>query len=166
MASPKRATRCEWPGDGTDALMTAYHDREWGVPLYDDRTLFEFLILEGVQAGLSWRTVLHKRENYRAAYDGFDCTFPEAIESGGHYGSTLFEHVRFAKRVQGQQSDGASCAEGLWAIITAWMAQESIRTNTIVDVRETLSRLGLDPFGEGLIPDSNQRPPSDEANPS
>ena len=59
-----------------------------------------------------------------AAYDGFDCTFPEAIESGGHYGSTLFEHLRFAKKVQGQLSDGASCAEGLWAIITAWMAQE------------------------------------------
>jgi DNA-3-methyladenine glycosylase I len=56
--------------------MLAYHDTEWGVPLHDDRTLFEFLILEGVQAGLSWRTVLHKRENYRAAYDGFD---PEKV---------------------------------------------------------------------------------------
>jgi predicted dehydrogenase len=99
-----------------------------------------------------------------AAYDGFDCTFPEAIESGGHYGSTLFEHVRFANTVRGQQSDGASCAEGLWAIITAWMAQESIRTSTVVDVRETLTRLGIDPFGEGLTPDINQRHISDEAN--
>lgn len=101
-----------------------------------------------------------------AAYDGFDCTFPEAIESGGHYGSTLFEHVRFANRVRGQQSDGASCAEGLWAIITAWMAQESIRTNSLVEVRETLAHLGLDPFAEGLIPDINHRQTSDEANPS
>jgi DNA-3-methyladenine glycosylase I len=61
---------CPWPGD--DALMRAYHDTEWGVPLYDDGKLFEFLILEGAQAGLSWRTVLHKRENYRRAFDGFD----------------------------------------------------------------------------------------------
>ena len=67
-------TRCPWPA--TDPLMIEYHDREWGVPLHDDRTLFEFLILEGVQAGLSWRTVLHKRENYRKAFDGFD---PEKI---------------------------------------------------------------------------------------
>jgi DNA-3-methyladenine glycosylase I len=61
---------CPWPGD--DALMRAYHDTEWGVPLYDDDRLFEFLILEGAQAGLSWRTVLHKRENYRRAFDGFN----------------------------------------------------------------------------------------------
>ena len=66
--------RCPWPSD--DALMIAYHDHEWGMPLHDDRMLFEFLLLEGVQAGLSWRTVLHKRENYREAFDGFD---PEKI---------------------------------------------------------------------------------------
>ncbi len=52
--------------------MTEYHDREWGVPQHDDRTLFEFLVLEGAQAGLSWLTVLRKRENYRTAFDGFD----------------------------------------------------------------------------------------------
>lgn len=52
--------------------MTEYHDSEWGVPLHDDRGLFEFLILEGAQAGLSWQTILRKRENYRAAFDGFD----------------------------------------------------------------------------------------------
>jgi DNA-3-methyladenine glycosylase I len=52
--------------------MIAYHDTEWGVPLHDDRALFEFLILEGAQAGLSWSTILNKRENYRAAFDGFD----------------------------------------------------------------------------------------------
>jgi len=65
--------------------------------------------------------------------------------------------------VLGQHSDGASCAEGLWAIITAWMAQESIRTGSVIDVRDTLARLGLDPFGEGLIPLVNQRHTSDEA---
>jgi DNA-3-methyladenine glycosylase I len=63
-------TRCAWAGD--DPLYVAYHDDEWGVPLHDDRLLFEFLILEGAQAGLSWSTILKKRENYRAAFDGFD----------------------------------------------------------------------------------------------
>ena len=62
--------RCGWCG--TDPLYVAYHDREWGVPVHDERTLFEFLILEGAQAGLSWFTILRKREAYRAAFDGFD----------------------------------------------------------------------------------------------
>ncbi|MCG6933240.1 MAG: DNA-3-methyladenine glycosylase I [Gallionella sp.] len=64
--------RCAWAGD--DALYRQYHDTEWGVPLHDDRALFEFLILEGAQAGLSWITILRKRENYRAAFDNFDAT--------------------------------------------------------------------------------------------
>ncbi len=62
--------RCTWIG--SDELMVAYHDNEWGVPLHNDRKLFEFLVLEGFQAGLSWRTILNKRENFRAAFDGFD----------------------------------------------------------------------------------------------
>jgi DNA-3-methyladenine glycosylase I len=62
--------RCSWPG--ANPLMIRYHDIEWGVPVLDDRTLFEFLILEGAQAGLTWQTVLNKRENYRRAFDGFD----------------------------------------------------------------------------------------------
>lgn len=61
--------RCTW---ATKPLDIEYHDREWGVPVHDDRLLFEFLILEGAQAGLSWSTILNKRENYRAAFDGFD----------------------------------------------------------------------------------------------
>ena len=61
--------RCSWP---TTELNIAYHDEEWGVPLHDDRRLFEFLILEGAQAGLSWSTILNKRENYRRAFDHFD----------------------------------------------------------------------------------------------
>ncbi len=63
--------RCEWVPNN-DPLYQRYHDEEWGVPVHDDRKLFEFLILDGAQAGLSWRTILHKRENYRKAYDGFD----------------------------------------------------------------------------------------------
>lgn len=62
--------RCSWPGQ--DPLMIAYHDEEWGKPLHDDAKLFEFLILESFQAGLSWRTVLYKRENFRKAFANFD----------------------------------------------------------------------------------------------
>ncbi len=61
--------RCFWAGESEQ--MIAYHDHEWGVPVQDDRELFERLLLEGFQAGLSWRTILHKRENFRAAFDGF-----------------------------------------------------------------------------------------------
>lgn len=61
--------RCSW---ANNEQSTRYHDEEWGVPVHDDRTLFEFLILEGAQAGLSWNTILNKRENYRRAFDGFD----------------------------------------------------------------------------------------------
>ncbi|HEY4417289.1 MAG TPA: DNA-3-methyladenine glycosylase I [Verrucomicrobiae bacterium] len=70
-------SRCPWP---TDELYIAYHDTEWGVPVHDDRVLFEYLILEGAQAGLSWHTVLKKRENYRAAFDHF------AVEKIARYG--------------------------------------------------------------------------------
>ena len=62
--------RCHWPGD--DPLMIDYHDKVWGTPLRDEGKLFEFLILEGAQAGLSWQTILRKREGYRRAFDGFD----------------------------------------------------------------------------------------------
>ena len=63
-------TRCGW--SGTDPHYIEYHDKEWGIPVHDDRKLFEMLILEGAQAGLSWSTILHKRENYRKAFDRFD----------------------------------------------------------------------------------------------
>ena len=67
--TPATLTRCSWPSDD---LSIRYHDEEWGTPTHHDTTLFEFLILEGAQAGLSWDTILKKRENYRAALDGFD----------------------------------------------------------------------------------------------
>jgi len=76
---PEQPTvRCPWCGD--DPLYVDYHDREWGVPVRDDRTLFEFLTLEGAQAGLSWLTILRKREAYRRAFAGFD---PVEIASWG-----------------------------------------------------------------------------------
>lgn len=70
--------RCGWAG--TDPIYIAYHDQEWGVPVHDDRTWFEFLILEGAQAGLSWITILRKREAYRVAFDNFD---PERVAAYG-----------------------------------------------------------------------------------
>jgi DNA-3-methyladenine glycosylase I len=76
-AMNKTDSRCPWP---VDDLYRNYHDTEWGVPVHDDRRLFEFLILEGAQAGLSWHIVLKKRENYRASFDGFD---PEKVARYG-----------------------------------------------------------------------------------
>ena len=70
--------RCPWAG--SDPLYIRYHDREWGVPLHDDRRLFEFLVLEGAQAGLSWLTILRKREAYRRVFDGFD---PQRVAAFG-----------------------------------------------------------------------------------
>ena len=67
---------CNWPG--TDPLMIEYHDREWGVPLHDDQKLFEFMILDAFQAGLSWKTILHRREGFRAAFDNFDAVIISA----------------------------------------------------------------------------------------
>jgi DNA-3-methyladenine glycosylase I len=72
-------TRCEWVPEG-DPAYVAYHDHEWGVPLHGDRELFELLTLEGAQAGLSWATILRKREGYRAAFEGFD---PERVARFG-----------------------------------------------------------------------------------
>jgi DNA-3-methyladenine glycosylase I len=68
--TPPKRKRCRWAG--SDPLMVRYHDREWGVPVHDDRKLFEMLTLEGAQAGLSWMTILRKREHYRKAFDNFD----------------------------------------------------------------------------------------------
>ena len=77
--------RCEWAG--SDPLYFDYHDKEWGVPLHDDSKIFEMLVLEGAQAGLSWLTVLRKRENYRKAFDEFD---PEKV---AHYDGEKIEQL-------------------------------------------------------------------------
>jgi DNA-3-methyladenine glycosylase I len=76
--TPQNRKRCRWAG--SDPLMVRYHDQEWGVPVHDDRTLFEMLTLEGAQAGLSWSTILRKREHYRRAFDNFD---PERVARYG-----------------------------------------------------------------------------------
>src|ERR1051325_9505992 len=71
MAIERPVSRCPWP-TYNDPLYLKYHDEEWGVPLHDDRRIYEFLVLEAFQAGLSWRTVLHKRENFRRPFAGFN----------------------------------------------------------------------------------------------
>jgi DNA-3-methyladenine glycosylase I len=81
----KEIKRCAWVG--TDPLMIDYHDHEWGVPLHDDRELFEFLILEGMQAGLSWMTILRKRDSFRQAFDDFD---PRVI---AQYDQAIFDQL-------------------------------------------------------------------------
>jgi DNA-3-methyladenine glycosylase I len=78
--------RCPWVNQ--DQLMTEYHDKEWGVPVHDDSLLFEFLVLEGAQAGLSWTTILKKRENYRTAFDNFE---PEKVAA---YSDDKIEELR------------------------------------------------------------------------
>ena len=79
MTKTSELSRCHW-ATGSDALMCDYHDTEWGMPLHDDRALFEFLCLEGAQAGLSWRTVLNKRENYRKAFHNFEIACVAAMK--------------------------------------------------------------------------------------
>ena len=94
-AKSSNKTRCSWVGD--DPLYLEYHDREWGVPLRDDRQLFEMLILEGAQAGLSWITILRKRENYRRAFDDFDvekiAAFLEVADEYGSFSKYLWGFV-------------------------------------------------------------------------
>lgn len=79
MISPDGKVRCGWPGDSA-GLMRDYHDTEWGVPVHDERELFELLCLEGAQAGLSWSTILNRREGYKVAFEGFDITRVAAFD--------------------------------------------------------------------------------------
>ena len=86
------------------------------------------------------------------AYGGVDCRFPDDIEQGGHYGSTLFEHDRFTEQLTGNNNDAATCVEGLWAIIVATMAQQSMTTGAVVDVSNSLQARGIDAYQAHLLP--------------
>ena len=116
--------RCAWVPVG-EALYTDYHDLEWGVPVYDDRLLFEFLVLEGAQAGLSWATILKKRENYRAAFDNFEIAkvaaydeakVAELLANAGIVRNRLkiASAIRNAKCVLDLQREYGSFSEALW----------------------------------------------------
>ena len=138
-------TRCEWCG--RDPIYVAYHDDEWGIPVHDDRLLFEFLILEGAQAGLSWLTILKKRENYRKAFHSFDCErmakYTDAdvmrllADSGIVRNRLKIESaLKNARGVLGIQEDFGSLDSYLWRYVdgiprqNAWTSMEEIPATT------------------------------------
>ncbi len=146
-------TRCEWAGD--DPLYQDYHDSEWGVPLHDNRKLFEFLCLEGAQAGLSWITILRKRQHYFQVFDGFD---PEAI---ARYDATkkaelmndpgivrnrlkIEAFVNNARATLNLREAGLALDEFLWDFVdgrpiqNAWCRQDQVPVQT--DLSRKLSR--------------------------
>ena len=118
--------RCAWAGE--DPLMTSYHDREWGVPSRSDRHLFELVTLEGAQAGLSWFTILKKRENYRRAFRGFDparvARFDERVVESLLQDAGIVRHrgkiestVNNARKVLEVQAEAGSFAEYVWSFV-------------------------------------------------
>jgi DNA-3-methyladenine glycosylase I len=118
--------RCPWCGD--DPLYREYHDKEWGTPLYDNQKLFEFLILEGAQAGLSWITVLRKRENYRKAFDNFDpvkiarysdAKIAKLLQDEGIIRNRLKieSAIKNAKAYLAMKKNGEDFSEFLWSFV-------------------------------------------------
>lgn len=118
--------RCTWPGE--DSLMIAYHDTEWGVPLFDDRKLFEFVVLDTMQAGLSWRTILYKRENFRKAFDDFcaekiirysDKKIESLMQDAGIIRNRLKIHatIKNAKGFLAAQKEYGSFSNYLWSFV-------------------------------------------------
>lgn len=132
-------TRCPWVTPG-DELYEHYHDHEWGVPVHDDRTIFEFLVLESAQAGLSWRTVLHKRENYRKAFANFD---PKKVAKFGKREVTKLlgnagiirnrakveAAVNNAKRFLEVQKEFGSFDTYIWSFVKGKTKVHKLRTN-------------------------------------
>ncbi|WP_295882900.1 DNA-3-methyladenine glycosylase I [uncultured Thiohalocapsa sp.] len=112
MASPDPTTRCPWCG--TDPLYVAYHDEEWGVPLRDERRLFELLILEGAQAGLSWLTILRKREGYRRVFEGFD---PERMAA---YGAADMDRLLADPGIVRNRAKVAAAVDNARALLALW----------------------------------------------
>ncbi|RZM79735.1 DNA-3-methyladenine glycosylase I [Leptolyngbya iicbica] len=140
--------RCEWCGD--DPLYRSYHDHEWGVPIHDDRRLFEFLILEGAQAGLSWLTILKKRENYRKAFHNFDCeriaSYTEAdvarlLADSGIVRNRLkiASAIKNARAVLGIQAEFGSLDAYLWRYVDGLPQQNAWPSLAEVPVKTALS---------------------------
>ena len=122
----KQQCRCSWCG--TDPLYCDYHDKEWGIPLYDEQQLFELLILEGAQAGLSWITVLRKRENYRLAFDHFNpekiARYSEAKKAKLLLNEGIIRNrlkidsvIRNAKALLAMREAGENFSEFLWSFV-------------------------------------------------
>lgn len=128
--------RCPWCG--TDPLYMEYHDKEWGTPLYDNQKLFEFLILEGAQAGLSWITVLRKRENYRKAFDNFDpvkiarysdAKIEKLMQNEGIIRNRLKieSAIKNAKAYLAMQKNGEDFSEFLWSFVGGKPKQNKLK---------------------------------------
>jgi DNA-3-methyladenine glycosylase I len=162
-------TRCEWAA-GTDELMLAHHDEEWGTPSHDDVHLFELLTLEGAQAGLSWSTILRKREGYRRAFAGFDpaavagfgaadierlLADPEIVRNRLKVEST----VNNAARVLEAQAEHGSFAAYLWGfvggepVVNGWRAMAEIPAETPLskEISKDLKRRGFRFIGPTVV---------------
>lgn len=157
----KLLTRCIWCGDSE--LYQAYHDEEWGVPVYDDRTLFEMLNLEGAQAGLSWITVLKKRASYRQAFDQFDpdkmASYDEdkrteLLQNAGIIRNKLKVNAFILNAqlyLEMQASDGPNFAKFLWSfvdgkpIVNSWKSLQEVPGSTVESdaMSKALKELGF-----------------------
>ncbi|HEY2736290.1 MAG TPA: DNA-3-methyladenine glycosylase I, partial [Polyangiales bacterium] len=144
----REVTRCFWSGE--DPLYIAYHDREWGVPVHDDRVLFEFLILEGAQAGLSWITILRKREAYRRAFAGFDpqkvARFtPAKIEKLMQDPGIVRNRLKIASAVKNAraflqiQKEFGSFDEYQWSFVGGKPIQNGMRSRAEIKARTEIS---------------------------
>jgi len=146
--NPERKRRCNWVGE--DERMIAYHDSEWGVPLQDDRHLFEFLILEGMQAGLSWSTILNKRENFRQAFDRFDpikvARYDERdvrrllADSGIiRNGLKIRAAINNAQRFLAVQDEFGTFGRYIWAFVDGRPIRNRFRSRSAIPARTELS---------------------------
>ncbi|MDD2716524.1 MAG: DNA-3-methyladenine glycosylase I [Candidatus Wallbacteria bacterium] len=142
--------RCHWPVIEKNSLYLDYHDLEWGVPVHDERKLFEMLILEGAQAGLSWETVLNKRENYRKAMDGFDYVkiaaytedkISELLVNPGIIRNRLkiLSAVRNARVFMEIQKEFGSFDQYLWAFVDFKQIDNSFQSMSSVPARTEIS---------------------------
>ena len=160
--------RCFWVSD--DPLYVEYHDKEWGVPVYDDVTLFEFLILETFQAGLSWITILKKRENFRRAFDNFDYKiianykedkFDELLQDSGIIRNKLKikSAISNAKLFMGIQQEFGSFSKYIWAFVdgkpikNTFHKREEVPTTTVLSdiISKALKNRGFKFVGSTVI---------------
>ena len=165
---PDGLVRCPWPG--TDPLYRAYHDREWGAPLFDDRALFELLLLEGFQAGLSWLTILRRRESMRRAFEGFD---PVVLAGYGEKDRTRLLAdpgiIRNRLKVDGATRNAKAClsilekhgsfADYLWSfvnrrpVVNAWERMEDVPAKTPLsdEISRALKSQGFTFVGSTIV---------------
>ena len=155
--------RCEWAGD--DLLMQKYHDEDWGVPIHDDQALFELLVLEGAQAGLSWRTVLHRREGYRTAFDGFDivkvATYTDADRERLRADTRIIRNrakinatIANARATLTVQAEHGSLDTFLWSFVDGETRQNAFQTLADIPAQTDESRAmskALRAYGFGFV---------------